>query len=114
MAKGGWEMTEQLIILCTAPISEAEKIAQVLVEEHLAACVNVSLVKSYYIWEGKLSKDNEELMIIKTTHEAAQKVKAKILELHSYQLPEIIIIPIVGGDERYLKWISQSVTDQTG
>jgi periplasmic divalent cation tolerance protein len=109
MAKGGSEVNERVIVLCTAPTGGAEKIAKVIIEEHLAACVNISLVKSYYIWEGKLSEDSEELMIIKTTEEAAQKVKAKILELHSYQLPEIIIIPIVGGYDRYLQWIGQSV-----
>ena len=102
-------MTDNVIILCTAPPGDSEKISKVLVEERLAACVNVSPVKSYYIWEGKLSEDDEELMIIKTTQEAAQNAKARILELHSYKLPEIIIIPIVGGEERYLQWIDQSV-----
>ena len=102
-------MTDNVIILCTATPGDSEKISKVLLEERLAACVNVSPVKSYYIWEGKLSEDDEELMIIKTTQEAAQNVKARILELHSYKLPEIIIIPIVGGEERYLQWIDQSV-----
>ena len=102
-------MTDNVIILCTAPPGDSKKISKVLVEERLAACVNVSPVKSYYIWEGKLSEDDEELMIIKTTHEASQNVKARILELHSYKLPEIIIIPIAGGEERYLQWIDQSV-----
>lgn len=102
-------MTDNVIILCTAPLGGSEKISKVLVEERLAACVNVSPVKSYYIWEGKLSEDDEELMIIKTTQEAAQNAKARILELHSYKLPEIIIIPIAGGEERYLQWIDQSV-----
>jgi periplasmic divalent cation tolerance protein len=106
-------VTEKVIILCTTPPGGAEKIARVLVEEHLAACVNVSLVKSYYMWEGKFSEDNEELMIIKTTEEAAQNAKARILKLHSYQLPEIIIIPVVGGDEHYLQWISKSVISQS-
>jgi periplasmic divalent cation tolerance protein len=102
-------VTDNVIILCTAPPGDSEKIAKVLVEERLAACVNVFPVKSYYIWEGKLSEDEEELMIIKTTQEAAKNIKARILELHSYKLPEIIIIPIVGGEERYLQWIDQSV-----
>jgi periplasmic divalent cation tolerance protein len=102
-------VTDNVIILCTAPPGDSEKIAKVLVEERLAACVNVFPVKSYYIWEGKLSEDEEELMIIKTTQEVAKNVKARILELHSYKLPEIIIIPIAGGEERYLQWIDQSV-----
>jgi periplasmic divalent cation tolerance protein len=109
MAKDGSGMTESVIILCTAPAGGAEKMAQVLVEEHLAACVNVSQIRSYFIWEGKFTEENEELMIIKTTQAAAHNVEARIKELHSYQLPEIIAIPIVGGDERYLRWIAQSV-----
>ena len=102
-------MTEFLIILCTAPPGGADKIAKALVEERLAACVNVSQARSYFIWNGRLSDEREELMIIKTEKSLAEKIKARIKELHSYELPEIIAIPIVGGDERYLEWISQSL-----
>jgi len=102
-------MTEYVILLCTAPPGGADKIASALVEERLAACVNVSQIRSYFVWNGRLSDEREELMIIKTEQKMADKIKAKILELHTYELPEIIAVPIVGGDERYLEWISQSV-----
>ncbi len=83
--------------------------AKALVDERLAACVNVSQVRSYFSWEGKSCDEAEELMIIKTEMKLTERIKARIQELHSYELPEIIIIPIVGGDECYLKWIDQSV-----
>ncbi len=103
-------MTEfAVVVLCTAPAGGAEKIARVLVDERLAACVNVSQVKSYFTWEGKPSQDNEELMIIKTERRMIEPLKKRIKELHSYQLPEIIVLPISDGDEAYLQWIRNSV-----
>ncbi len=102
-------MTDFVIVLCTAPVGGSESIARTLVEERLAACVNVSQVKSYFTWEGKLSQDNEELMIIKTERRMIESLEKKIKELHSYQVPEIIVLPIVKGDEAYLRWITESV-----
>jgi len=102
-------VTKAAIILCTAPPTGAEKIAKALVEERLAACVNVSSVRSYFFWEGKPCEEVEELLIIKTEMRLAERLKARIRELHTYELPEIIIIPITGGDERYLQWIGQSL-----
>ncbi len=101
--------TEFAIVICTAPPGGSEKIADALVEERLAACVNVAQIRSYFFWEGKSCDETEELMIIKTEMKLAERIKARIKELHSYELPEIIIVPIVGGDERYLQWIGQSV-----
>jgi periplasmic divalent cation tolerance protein len=110
---GEWAVTdagtEVAIVLCTAPQGGAEKIAKALVQERLAACVNVSQVRSYFIWEGKSCNEQEELMIIKTEMRMAERIKVRIKELHSYELPEILTIPIVGGYERYLEWIGQSV-----
>lgn len=102
-------MTEFVVVLCTAPPGGADRIARALVDERLAACVNVSQVRSYFVWKGKPFDDREELMIIKTTLQLADKLKARIKELHSYELPEIIVLPIIAGDEGYLQWISQSV-----
>lgn len=113
MAIGGWAVTEAgsefAIVLCTAPPGGSEKIAKALVEERLAACVNVSQVRSYFHWEGKSCDETEELMIIKTATKQVERIKARIRELHIYELPEIIVVPIAGGDERYLQWIGQSV-----
>ncbi|MFB3764077.1 MAG: divalent-cation tolerance protein CutA [Methanotrichaceae archaeon] len=102
-------MTEFIIMLCTAPPGDADKIARALIEEKLAACVNVTQVRSYFVWNGRLSDEREELMIIKTEQRMSDKIKARIKELHTYELPEIIAIPIVGGDERYFEWIGRSI-----
>jgi periplasmic divalent cation tolerance protein len=102
-------VTEFVIVLCTAPVGGAEGIAKALVEERLAACVNVGAVRSYFIWEEKLCNGDEELLIIKTEKGMAERLMARIRELHSYQLPEMIMLKIAGGDERYLQWIGQSV-----
>lgn len=102
-------MKEFAVVLCTAPLGGSEKIARALVMEKLAACVNVSQVRSYFVWEGKLSEDNEELMIIKTERRKVEPLSKRIKELHSYEVPEIIVLPIAEGDEAYLRWITESV-----
>ncbi|MEM0374402.1 MAG: divalent-cation tolerance protein CutA [Sulfolobaceae archaeon] len=99
-----------LIITTTSSLENAEKIAKVLVEEKIAACVNiVPKVISYYIWENKLNKDEEFLLIVKTTEERAEDARRKIKELHNYQLPEVIFLRVDGGESEYLKWIFESV-----
>lgn len=98
-----------MMIITTAAPGDADRIAQALVEEHLAACVNVIPVRSHFIWEGKLFKDEEEMLFVKTTSDAAQRVCRRILELHSYQLPEIVALEIADGHEPYLRWIHESV-----
>ena len=97
------------LILCTAPPGGGDGIARALVDERLAACVNIAQVRSYFVWKGKPSDEREELLLIKTEMRLAEKVRARIKELHSYELPEIIVLPIAGGDEGYLEWMSKSV-----
>jgi molybdopterin synthase catalytic subunit/uncharacterized protein involved in tolerance to divalent cations len=103
------EMNNLRIVLCTASPENGELIAKSLIEEHLAACVNISSVNSCYLWEGKLNLENEALLIIKTEQTRIEKLISKIRELHSYELPEIIVLPIIDGYQPYLDWISQSV-----
>lgn len=98
-----------MMVITTAPPGDADRIAQTLVEEHLAACVNVIPVRSHFIWEGKISRENEDMLFVKTTPDAAERVRRRILELHSYQLPEIIALEIADGHEPYMRWIHESV-----
>ena len=102
-------MTDFVVILSTAPAGEVDRIARTLVEERLAACISISQVRSYFVWEGKLSEEIEDMMIIKTALDLEDKVKARIKDLHSYELPEVIVLPIIGGAEGYLKWIKLSL-----
>src|SRR5713101_6491781 len=104
-------MTDKLLVLSTAGSeSEARKIAQTLVERRLAACVNiVPRIQSVYRWEGKVEQAEEYLLLVKTVKARAALVRAVICELHSYDLPECIAIPIESGSSDYLKWLSDSV-----
>ena len=84
---------------------EARKIAKVLIEEKLAACVQLSEIESFYQWKNEFCCDNETLLNIKTIKDNFEKIKSKILELHSYDLPEIIQLDITNTSEEYLKFI---------
>jgi periplasmic divalent cation tolerance protein len=97
------------VVLCTSGVEESEQIARVLIEERLAACVNVAEVNSYYRWKGECCKDREALLIIKTEKSKKEKIEERIQEVHSYELPEIIALPIVAGYDRYLTWIEEQL-----
>lgn len=104
-------MTDKVLVLTTAGNEpEAQKIAHELVERRLAACVNiVPRIQSVYRWEGKVETAEEYLLVIKTTKSRSGEVQGAIRELHSYDLPECIVISIESGSEEYLKWIEDSV-----
>jgi len=88
----------------------AERVAASLVDERLAACVNiVPGVVSIYRWKGQVEKEPELLLVIKTVAERVDALKARLLELHPYELPEVVVIPIAGGHAPYLAWIEEQV-----
>ncbi|KST62950.1 divalent-cation tolerance protein CutA [Mastigocoleus testarum] len=99
------------VVLVTAGSQEeAENIPTALVELKLATCVNILPIHcSIYIWEGKVSKDREWQLIIKTKLSQFPALEAKIQELHSYDVPEIIAIPIVDGSQAYLQWMLNQI-----
>lgn len=107
-------MTDKRIVLTTAGSQEeAQKIAQGLVEQRLAACVNiVGPIQSVYRWKGAVESTAEYLLVVKTTAAAFERVREAIRALHSYELPECIQLPIDAGSAQYLDWIAESV--QTG
>ena len=84
---------------------EARKIAKVLIEEKLAACIQMFEIESFYNWNNEFCCDNETLLNIKTRKDNFEKIKSKILELHSYDLPEIIQLDITNTSEEYLNFI---------
>ena len=104
-------MTDKRIVLSTAgSVEEARKIARYLVENQLAACVNiVPQIESIYRWQGKVESSSEWLLLIKTSSGNVPSVEDAIRELHSYDLPECIAIVIDGGSLEYLDWIGHSV-----
>lgn len=102
-------MTDYIVVLVTAASEkEGEKMAQALVKEKLAACANiVSGLKSVFRWKGKISTDEEVLLLIKTKDRLFEKLKKRVIELHSYEIPEIIALGILAGHEKYLDWLKK-------
>jgi periplasmic divalent cation tolerance protein len=104
-------MTNARIVLTTAgSADEARKIAQALVERRLAACVNiVPQIESVYRWQSKIESASESLLLIKTHAGAFEGVRATIEALHSYEMPECIMLEVDAGGQEYLDWIAASV-----
>jgi periplasmic divalent cation tolerance protein len=105
--------TPYLLILCTAPDREtALKLSGSLLEQRLAACVNLtSPVTSVYYWQGQLEQSDEILLLIKTTREQYENVEAALRAEHPYELPEIIAVPVEQGLDDYLDWVDRCTKD---
>ncbi|HIP34606.1 MAG TPA: divalent-cation tolerance protein CutA [Methanothermococcus okinawensis] len=104
---------EYIIVFITVPNLEVgEKIGNTLVEKKLAACVNIiPEIKSVYFWKGNVENDNEHLLIIKTRKDKFKSLEKKIKEIHPYEVPEIVAIPIVLGSTDYLNWIDETLEE---
>jgi periplasmic divalent cation tolerance protein len=97
-----------LVVLVTAPHEEeAEKLARILVEKRLAACANlVPRMRSFFWWEGKIDEQHEVLLLLKTTQAVLRELIETVQAHHSYQVPEIVALPIVEGSQKYLNWLA--------
>lgn len=102
--------SEPLIVLITAgSVQDAEYLAETLVRERLAACVNVLPgVVSIYRWQGAVQRDSEALMVVKTQRPLLAQLIGRVQALHSYDVPEIVALPIVAGSEPYLRWLKEA------
>jgi periplasmic divalent cation tolerance protein len=102
----------EIVVFSTTDSEElARSIATALVESRAAACVNiVPGVSSIYRWEGKVCDSREWLLVIKTPGERFEEVRSRIRAMHSYQLPEVIAVPVTAGDPEYLRWIHEGMT----
>jgi len=102
-------MSERLVVLMTAGSQEeAEKIAQSLVRTMLAACVNIiPSMTSVYRWEDEVQRDEEWLLLAKTRRDVLEELIQHVQDLHSYDVPEVIALPIIGGSEAYLRWLDR-------
>jgi len=103
------KQNEYIFVITTVPDEKtADKVALQVVESRLAACVSVSSpVSSFYWWEKKITQDKEFMLFIKTQRSHYPALEKKIKEIHPYQVPEIIALPVVWGFSEYLKWIDQ-------
>jgi len=102
-------LSDYVVVLSTAPPDHSGRMSRLIVEERLASCVNISQVRSTFWWEGEVNQEAEDLLIIKTEREKVEELSARIRAIHPYDLPEIIVLPIIGGDDRYLAWISEAL-----
>jgi periplasmic divalent cation tolerance protein len=116
----GWRLAQvqendkPVLIYATFPSHEAaEAIGRALVERRLAACVNVlGGMTSIYRWEGKIARDQEAVMIIKTRQSLADAVIAEVKRQHSYSNPALVVLPIVGGSADYVRWLGEETTPE--
>ncbi|NPA42273.1 MAG: divalent-cation tolerance protein CutA [Aquificae bacterium] len=103
-------MEGYLVVLITTPKDKGEEIASFIIENKLGACVNVvPEVSSIYWWKGNIERDKEALLVVKTSSRLFKDLLTKVKEIHPYTVPEIIALPIVAGNEDYLKWIEDSL-----
>jgi uncharacterized protein involved in tolerance to divalent cations len=94
------------VFTTTASQAEAETIAEALLAEELAACVQISEIRSRYVWKAALQREDEHLLLIKTRAVLFEIVRARIRSMHSYETPEIVALPIVAADADYLSWMA--------
>ena len=101
-------MTDALLVFTTLPSADkAAELAKVVVEERLAACANLlPAIRSIYRWQGKLQDENEVLVLLKTRAEHLERLKLRVLELHPYEVPEVLAVPVEAGYQPYLDWLA--------
>ena len=110
-------MTNKVVVLVTcASLAEARRIAHRLVEARLAACVNImgAPVHSVYRWKGKVESAREHLLVIKTLRRRLPALQRAVMRLHSYDVPEVIALPIAAGSRAYLNWLAECLAPENG
>jgi periplasmic divalent cation tolerance protein len=106
-------MSDELIVFVTVPSrDDGERIAEAVVGEHLAACVNIiGPIRSIYRWQGEIARDDEHLLLIKTTRVRYPALEARVRALHRYEVPEVVAVPIEMGSAAYLDWLRKNVIE---
>lgn len=102
-----------MVYVTVSSSAEGERLARALVEERLAACVNrITGVRSTYRWQGQVEQSDEELLLVKTSQERFAALARRVQELHSYEVPEVIAVPIAAGSDSYLSWLHEQVASK--
>lgn len=102
-------MSEFCVVYVTAPPSEARGLAHALLQRRLCACCNLLDATSIYRWDGKVEEAQEVLLIIKTTRAMLPALETAVVELHSYEVPEVVVLPVTAGHAPYLNWLKGEV-----
>jgi len=107
-------MTDKIVVLSTcASEEEAERLARSMVEQRLAACVNViPRMRSYYRWKGMLESTEEWLLVIKSSRDRFERLLAALEKAHSYEVPEVLALPVVDGAANYLSWLEKGLREE--
>jgi periplasmic divalent cation tolerance protein len=106
------EFVPVVILITTSLDEEAQKIADKLLTQRKAACVNIiSKVRSRFWWKGELDSADEALLIVKTKASFIDEIVSLVKEVHSYEVPEVIALPLIGGNRDYLNWMSDELRD---
>jgi periplasmic divalent cation tolerance protein len=98
-----------VVLVAASSQAEAERIAQALVQQNLAACVSITPITSIYTWQGQVHQDPEWQLLIKTQQDCYPALEQLVQRLHSYEVPELIALPIVAGATNYLQWLGEQV-----
>ena len=102
-------LSDVRVVLCTAPAAEAAALADRLLDEKLIACANlIGPLESRYVWQGEREVAQETLLVLKTRADLVALLQQRITALHSYEVPEVLVLPVEGGHEPYLAWVRQS------
>lgn len=102
-----------MIMVTTGGRDDAERLGEALVVEHLAACCSVvPTVHSFYYWEGRLKREHEALLLVKTVESRAAAVQEYVLSHHDYELPEVLQVAVEGGSSAYLNWLAEQVAER--
>lgn len=104
-------MTDKIVVISTCgSAEEAERLARHLIDRHLAACVSViSPVRSFYRWNGEVANSEEWMLLIKTSRDLFHEIQSQLESNHTYELPEVIALPIVEGSANYLAWLDREL-----
>lgn len=104
-------MSQSLVYITAGDMDEAERIGAALIEDHLAACVNIIPgMKSMYRWEGRVESSQEVVVIAKTRSDLVQRLTLRVADVHSYEVPCVAAVPIQGGNQAFLQWISEETS----
>jgi periplasmic divalent cation tolerance protein len=105
-------MTEKIVVLSNCGSEEeARRVARALVEARFAACVNiVPGIRSIYHWKGSVQEEGEWMLVIKSTRAMFEQLSAQLKKIHSYEVPEVLAIPVVDGDPSYLEWMDRAIS----
>ena len=100
----------RIVLVTCASVGEARRIGRSVVEKKLAACTNILAgVESIYRWKGKVERAREVLLVMKTTAARLRELEREVKRVHSYEVPEFVVLPIVAGSQEYLEWVGKSV-----